>query len=126
MLQAISRSLSPLVTNLNLSNNVLGPSSPITISFTILENLTPNETYTVQAVKTDGTVAGAIRDSIPITLTQLPGAPLPYQANVSGLSWNGTLTDGTTLPSGQYKFCVSATDGDGNTSPGLADGYTAA
>ncbi len=69
MLQAISRSLPPLVKDLTLSNNVLGPSSPINISFTILENRTPNETYTIQAVNTDG---------------------------------------------------------DGNTSPGLADGYTAA
>jgi hypothetical protein len=121
-LKAISESLPPLVKDVSISTGFASYLVPISASFTILENRMPDASYTVGAFGADGTSFATIRDSVPIVLTRLQNAELPFKGLVSGIAWDGAI-DGGTAPDGSYKFCITAKDHDGNYSPGPDQGY---
>lgn len=59
-LNEISKSLPPLVRNMTITGCPVNDSRPMLISFDILENRTPNVTYSVNVTKRDGTPVGDI------------------------------------------------------------------
>lgn len=118
LLMAVSKSLPPIVTALNISNPNIELGQTVNINFKIMENRTPEASVYITIDDPNGTgiISDEYKTGKAITLELEPDPnQLPY-AKAFTIPWDGKLSNGEYPSSGQHKLYVTAIDADGNKS----------